>query len=441
MAYPLCSQSGSNVDDSRQLFSSGGFCSILARNLTTRLFLSFIQDRGLFLHRRRPQPLDRILPAGNGRSLKDVLRTFHLTPKDKVMLSYAVARSYWQYYDSLLMGIKWTSDTIWFMQAKDDDGLPLRAYLSFPFGIPNNTAPDILHEDLLSHQCPRIFDIGILLLEIGLSKPFATGFRRDMVAQANLNHTMAKSGLIELEKMVWDGFTNHKKHFDRAVEFCLNSENFILRPRSARNQQGVAPRQTEIASDDRKGVATRRRIFHKHVVRPLAWLAKKGFTAQAGDITSVKRSAISPQRQGPSVAEQPTPEAAFHTAIVPSMWLRDLMKIGTEVEQKRRKCQVTTPVRIAILDTGLDEDFPVFKKIDGLLRRVTDKMDLVEPNSSTLTDEFGHGTFMARLVMECTPGTEILLVRVAEKTSRLKNCQENIKKVGIGKPLLVVEEN
>lgn len=428
------------MDDSRLPLRTGGFCSILAENITARLFLSFVRNRGLFRLRRQPQPLERILRGGRGISLKEVLRTYQLTPKDTVMLSYAVARAYWQYYDSSLMRIKWTSDTVWFMEAEDDDNLPLQAYLSFPFGVPSNPSPDILHEDLLTHQCPRIFDVGILLLEIGLSKPLPTGFRRTMVAQANLKHTMANSGLIELQKMTWPGF-NHKMYFDRAVEFCLNSENFIRRPQNTQGQQGSSRRQTtETGSDDRDGVATRRRIFYKNVVRPLAWLAKKGFKVRSGDITSVKRQAAS-QGQGFGVAEHASPEAAFNTAIVPSAWLRDLMVISTEVEQKRRKCQVATPVRIAILDTGLDGDLPVFRRKDGLLGRIADKVDFVEPDSSTLTDEFGHGSFMARLVMDCAPGAEILVVRVAERTSRLENRRENIRKVSMEKHLVMVAEN
>lgn len=108
------------MDDNQQLLSRGGFCGILERELTTRLFLSFKHDHGLFLL-KKSKDLKQILQGGSGESLTSVLRNYDLTPKDKVMLSYAVARSYWHYYNSELMRTKWTSDTIWFMPEKDNE--------------------------------------------------------------------------------------------------------------------------------------------------------------------------------------------------------------------------------------------------------------------------------------------------------------------------------
>ncbi|EJT68504.1 hypothetical protein GGTG_13922 [Gaeumannomyces tritici R3-111a-1] len=124
---------------------------------------------------------------------------------------------------------------------------------------------------------------------------------------------------------------------------------------------------------------------------------------------------------------QPEREALFHSAIVPKMWLSELMKISRQVESKRREWRIATPVRVAILDTGLDWDFPVFQERSGLLKSVTDVKDFVTPSTPTVTDVFGHGTFMARLIMECAPGVEILVARVAENTNELKNSQANIK--------------
>lgn len=428
------SQPGSPLDDNQQLLCRGGFCPILEREITARLFLSFKHDHGLFLL-KETQVLKQILQAGLGETLASVLRNYDLTPKDKVILSYAVARSYWQYYDSELMRTKWTSDTIWFMPEKDsrDRGqLPLCAYLSFPSGVPSNTTPDILYEDLRTHRCPRIFDIGVLLLEIGLAKPFRTGNRRDMVAQANLNHKIAIDELLELEKTNWDGFTNGKKYFDSAVKFCLNSENFIPpseQPKTTR-QGVVLPTRAATASDWQAGVLTPRRIFHKNVVRPLAWLAKRGFRAQAGDITYVnKKPSPSSQRGLPNTPWQPESEALFHSAIVPKKWLSNLGKISEQVERKRRECRVTAPVRVAILDTGLNRDFPVFKEKSGLIKSITDEADFVNPSASTMTDTFGHGTFMARLIMECAPSVEILVARVAENTNELTSSQVNVKEV------------
>ncbi|KAK4233927.1 hypothetical protein C8A03DRAFT_47630 [Achaetomium macrosporum] len=138
-------------------------------------------------------------------------------------------------------------------------------------------------------------------------------------------------------------------------------------------------------------------------------------------------SVLLPGSTGSNPRWQPEREALFHSAIVPEMWLSELTKISRQVESKRRECRVTAPVRVAILDTGLDRHFPVFRERSGLLKSVTDVKDFVTPSTPTATDIFGHGTFMARLIMECAPGVEILVARVAENTNKLKHSQANIK--------------
>jgi hypothetical protein len=382
--------------------------------------------------------LNQLLQAGHGESLATVIRNYDLTPRDKVVLCYAIARSFWQYYDSELMHTKWTSDTIWFMPEENSSGhhgrLPLCAYLSFPFGAPSDTMPDVLQDDLLTHRCPWIFDVGVLLLEIGLAKPFRTGRRRDWVAQANLSHKIAIDEMLELEKAGWDGFANSKKYFDSAVRYCLNDKNFIPpseQPKSVR-QGAVLPTRPATASDLHAGVLKRRRIFYKNVVCPLAWLANRGFGARAGDIPYVKKkrpSSHSLQNAPFNTPWQAEHDALFHSAINSKMWLSDLTKISRHVESKRRECRVTAPIRVAILDTGLNTDFPVFRERSGLLKSITDMKDFVNPGTPLMTDTFGHGTLMARLVMESAPGAEILVARVAENTNELKNSQANIQKV------------
>jgi hypothetical protein len=427
----------SPIETTRQPLGRGGFCQFLEEDITSRLFLSFQHDYGLFLLNKSQVP-EQILESGPGEPLSSVLHNYDLTPKDKVMLSYAVARSYWQYYDSELMRTKWTSDSIWFMPEKYNESrreskLPLCAYLSFPFGATSDRTPDILYDDLLNHRCPRVFDIGVLLLEIGLAKPFRRGNRRGVVAQTNLNHKIATDELRELERTEWGGFNNNKVYFERAIRFCLQSENFIPVEKELKTQKGVTSSTTPAnPTDVQAGVIARRRIFHKNVVLPLAWLAKRGFKAQAGDITYVnKKPSPAVQRVPLDIFSQPEPEALFHSAIVSELWLRDLKMISQQVERKRRECRVTAPVRVAILDTGLDRNFPTFKTKSGLEKTIIDEMDFTTNTGSNMTDTFGHGTFMARLIMECAPGIEIMVARVAMNTNELKKSEENIEKVSL----------
>ncbi|GAW22615.1 hypothetical protein ANO14919_121570 [Xylariales sp. No.14919] len=411
------------VDDERRVLGQGGFCRILEMNITARLFLEFNRDHGLFWRNKEAQVLNEILQAGAGESLKHVVSQYKLTAKDKVILSYAIAQSYWKYYDSELMRIKWTSDGIWFMPEEDNNRqkgqLPLRAYISLPFGLTSSTTPDVSYEDLLLHRCPRIFDLGVLLLEIGLAKPFRTpGRRPHTVARANLNHKTAINDLSELEKSDWDGFT-HKKHFDSAVKYCLNRDNFVP-PQS----------ESKLAWNGPEGILRRRRMLYHNVVRPLEWLAKAGFGAQCGDLTFVSKKFGPPPQGGASNTTLPLEsEALFHSNIVPKMWLTDLQKISEQVERKRREYRVTTAIRVAILDTGLNRDFPWFKANDGLIKSIRNEADFTKSSPPTMMDTSGHGTFMTRLIMLCAPSVEVSVARVAENTNALKSSREIIKEV------------
>jgi hypothetical protein len=372
-----------------------------------------------------------MLEAGRGESLATVLSKYDLKPKDKVLLAFEVARAYWQYYDSDMMRTRWTSDTIWFMPEKRTkprrDQLPLCAYLSFPFGTPDTSSQDIFLKDHLTHRCPRIFDVGVLLLEIGLGERFQTGDKPHFVAQHNLNHKIATDSLKELEKTTWDGFLN-KNIFDQAVKFCLYSNNFIKvtkTPRTSRRGVGKPP-EPMTAEEKNRGVLERRKIFYRNVVQPLAWLAREGFGVQSGQITYVSKKRPDTQPESTDSIQQLDEECLFHSAIVPRMWLEDIKKIGESVERKRRAKRITTPVRVAILDTGLNMDLPIFTNKPGLKRAVIDYIDYVDPGASTMTDTFGHGTLMARIVMECAPGAEILVARVARDAKELKTSQESI---------------
>jgi len=91
----FASQSGSLVDEHCQFLDRSGFCPILEDEIGARLVMSFKAGRGFTLL-KDPQQLEQILQPGLGQPLANVLRQFELTPRDKVLLAYAVARAYWQ---------------------------------------------------------------------------------------------------------------------------------------------------------------------------------------------------------------------------------------------------------------------------------------------------------------------------------------------------------
>ncbi|EJT76976.1 hypothetical protein GGTG_06890 [Gaeumannomyces tritici R3-111a-1] len=93
-------------------------------------------------------------------------------------------------------------------------------------------------------------------------------------------------------------------------------------------------------------------------------------------------------------------------------WLQDTNEISRKVEQMRRDKNINTPIKIAILDTGLNRGLAAFEKNPLLLNCVKGWKDFLPLRDCGFTDTHGHGTLMARLVMECAPGADIFVARV-----------------------------
>jgi hypothetical protein len=410
------------------LLQSGSLCSYLEDNYAACLLLSYNHGHGLSLLEGVRQAT-YIYQRGRGNSLKTVLEDYNLKPKDKVMLAYAIARSYWKYYHSELMRVGWTTDTVFLMKEddvmRDTQRLPLCAYIPIPMGNEDQFVPEYFDNRFLVHKCRRIFNLGLLLLAVGLGKPLPSLESCNTVQEMNLNHKRAVSHLEEFKRMNWEGLIS-KARLDSVIEFCLQEENFSLPLRHSKTDQSKGKSSlTPAVSDNSEYLTKRRAHLYDKVVAPLAWLARKGFRTQPGDAVYVEsRQPREPLSSFTAVSE---PEAVFHSSHTPELWLEDLRKISELVELKRREHKVSAPVRIAILDTGLDESalgLPLSPDT------IVDKRDFVDPAATIMTDTFGHGTFMTRLILECSPGANIIIARVARNTSELGGSRENIKSVG-----------
>lgn len=372
-----------------------------------------------------PSEPDRLPGPGRGENLLSVIRDYLLTPKDKVILAYLIARAYWQHYDSELMRTKWTSESIWFLPRwtgpTEDVFIPeeilLRPYLSFPFGLPKDPLEDVIHDDMLNHKHPRIFRIGILLLEIGLGKPFPSFKRPNLVSQLNLDHQIASRQLSELRRESWPGF-RYKSYFDDAVGHCIQSQKLVKQSNHLSSR----------SKEEHEKILARRKAFYKNVVQPLAWLARKGFRHGPEDITLIRRKAVSaPDTKVPNIPLEP--KATFHSGneVVPKKWLKTLNELSREIEGQRRNAGVKTRIRVAVLDTGLNLELPDFADPDGRRKRVQDVKDFVDQPKGN--DKFGHGSLMARLVMECAPSADIYVARVARNSTELSRSQVEVQKV------------
>jgi hypothetical protein len=401
--------------------------------------LDLDEDCNLY-ERPDPEGLQHII-SGCGVQLSELLKLSELTVEHRIKLSYAVARAFWQFYNSELMNARWTSEDILFIPFNEEfsplEGIPLRAFVSFPFGPRYKKSPaEFYDKDQYTHRYPRILYLGIVLLEIGLGQ--ALGLEHDsklsLLAHTNTARVKAKMKLKELKNAKWDGF-RWKDYFIEAVENCLDSVNFKETPKRRKSRRrGDSDDGNKDAKDS--ALSERRDALYQKVVAPLFWLATVGFE----DSEEVPLVPIRKKICGKSTFADNEELQCFWSEIRthPSFlsggssstegFLEDLQVIAGHITRCRRLAKIAKPIRVAILDTGCKTDLPFFQNSQRS-NRLKGWKDFAIAGSKSEMDAFGHGTFMARLLMNVAPIVDIYLIRVAENTDDLENNEKNIAKV------------
>jgi hypothetical protein len=89
----------------------------------------------------------------------------------KYLLSYLLAKSVWQFYNTDWMGKEWTKESIHFMFERRQSANGAGIYLNEPF-ISARFDPDAGNDDssFRPHKFPKIKALGIILLEIELGE-------------------------------------------------------------------------------------------------------------------------------------------------------------------------------------------------------------------------------------------------------------------------------
>ncbi|KAL8366545.1 hypothetical protein RB595_010414 [Gaeumannomyces hyphopodioides] len=446
---------------------SGGLCKLIDRRVSARIGLHLEADGLKQLRDTESLARRRLHSSGEGLTLSNVLLDYKLTPKAKVSLAYVIARACWQFYASDIMRTDWTSDSVWFMPEGDESQragqLPFRVYLSLDFAQITGDMPDYREEDYLSHRLPRILELGIILLEVGLGQPW---IRDDMptdtdpVSRINARNGQAVELLRELESEEWD-FDN-KHLFTEAIENCLNYKNFLATdelPKKPATRDSVAPTQVAIpgrGSSEPKATTLleaatcekqtrgppeeRRKKLLEHVVRPLAKLFK-AFKCDQDPVLSIDRHEspvlpLSRQRSIERDKSEPrrflSQEAQLHAGrpIMVSQWFENLKSIGGNIRKReiKQKPAVIKPVKVAVIDTGYASSMSFFQD-PVRAKNIKDWKDFAAgAESSQRTDTFGHGSFMLRLLMESSPLAQIYVARVAENTEMLSYSRDNVAK-------------
>lgn len=366
-----------------------------------------------FALQQRPLP-------GVGMSLPTVLQQYKLEVKEKISLAYIITSAFWQFYDTPVLRHKWTGESIFFMpeEVGQTQRLPNKAYISIQFESREEQTEEYSDADLLVYRFPRILAFAIILLEIGLGRPLQLQHFDDPVTQLNSDFEVASQTLTELREVSWDNFAN-KGVYIKAIENCLESTHYRIQQAPDPPANTATSNHLESYSRRSSEIDKRRKAFYNKVVWPLEWLAEAGFQGIYNKVNFLsERTEPEPPPTTPSNGKS-MPMASFHAGakITPHAWLDHLKQINKHIHTLRERPADSKGIRVAILDTGYDSSAPFFQD-PTRLSHVKVWKDFVS-GLETPIDTFGHGTFMATLLIETAPVAELFVARVAESTDKL----------------------
>ncbi len=209
-------------------------------------------------------------------SLSQVLQSYQLTGKMKLVLAYILAYSIWRYYNSDWMKARWSVNSIHFVKEKDLD-IPGGIYACKPcfavqFQVPTNDIEEI-SDGFVVHKYPRLLALGNLLFNIGRQRslPNHTGSSPDnMIQQINDDYARATWSLKRDNNWPYLGTfhdTSIQKRYREITNACFDKKLFMP-------DQSATSQSSQIKNECRNlhDAENRRAILYKQIVAPLGGL-------------------------------------------------------------------------------------------------------------------------------------------------------------------------
>lgn len=275
--------------------SPSQFCGLLQKRFGPAKVCLQVRDSKL-MELEEPSPVDDDIADEQGVSLAEVLGRSNLVAKEKLLLAYVIARSYWQFYASAWMDAQWTTGTVQFFRrgvGDDDDdedndsGGPLlkaSPYVTLPVekGDPHLSA-EFLPPSYVLHRYPRILSLGSILLEIGRrrgsrNKSGTRGAARPRNYLENINARFTEiRNTTDPGAKGWPDFNLQEEvqqTYRLIVRNCSEGDLFATEQKNApvQGKEGLT-------------MEERRDILYRRVVHPLKELLERlGWIDAAGNI-------------------------------------------------------------------------------------------------------------------------------------------------------------
>lgn len=409
------------------------FCRLLRSGLeaNSRVCLTI---QGEKLYRSGFDLLKQRVQAVKGKSLEDILNNYTLTARMKVVMAYILAHSVWLYYDCDWVRTTWTRETVRFMEEpKADDGaneggdiFVWKPYISVVESGTDVAMADVDDMDGVIHPYPKIRALGVMLAEIGKGSPVRDHHsdNNTQVMAAGINGDLLLALSYAKNERLWANNFEYPSYW-QAVACCLEPKNFDTG--SARADTGLQKRRTALWEN----------VVHplEVLVNAVGWLNN---LAKIGPVRSQRRRvAAGPAGRGDHHSETPAARLTGRQTLSATQkgstrWLSRMRQLNKELAEAV-PCENSgpaKPIRVAVLDTGLDDGAPFFDLPENsrYLERLKGWRDFVD-SSYTWQDSQGHGTHLVSLILNIAPEAEVYVARIARNTDDLVGASENVAQV------------
>ncbi|KAL6832171.1 hypothetical protein V8C40DRAFT_238029 [Trichoderma camerunense] len=445
-----------------KLISMGTFCKLISTRKLTQMKLD-VSEEGLVLKGNGIFPRDFLLQVSSV-SLATLLKIAKISRKMKLLLSYFLARAVWQFYDSDWMRRKWTKDVVHFMVERQPTMPKVisinKPFLSTRFDEFEPTKDD--DDDFYrSHPFPKILALGIMLIEIELGISIEDYWlpeclQPDGQPTVNADHVAALEAFNKTE--LWDQMETFGA-FKDVIGACLTPDDFtpyqdntngirdVLEKRIVHPIQELYQRAWEdpdesviraIEINISGGMPSlpplvlpqKHSIDHENTEsKRMRLLSEQPVLApMLRDIRTSDFSTM-PSLASRSHAQSFCHEAPYQRTPSPSPLVGSVMSGSSNASSEgwfkrldaftfalRGKPQVQgatyRPTKIAVLDTGVNEDHA------ELIKGYKDFVDQEDDNCRDLT---GHGTNAVKLIQNVYNKAEVYIGRVFKDSQARPN--------------------